>query len=306
MIAVTNDYAKLQLGFPEDDDHFAATTDDEGRFALRAMAPRKSLLTLYATHDQGTAFVPHDRYRPDARIELEPWMKLDGYAAFDGKPRSDAEIELTCHRVPGNSPYLIDSSRVRTDSDGRFTFDRVPAGFNGSLRRVLDDGSPGFGIDFMTLPDPRNNEIETIFPRQLNLDGCTVTGRIQVPPMKQPFVSALIHHAPQRFEPPGGFEQLSQQEQSSIFNDWFDSPAGHASRQSCCYTVMRADEEGRFRVEDVPPGDLEILIEIHELNYSPLRDLWQRIRRIRSSIQFKRRFKNPGGCEPIDLGLISG
>ena len=232
-------------------------------------------------------------------------MNLDGYAAFDGEPRSDAEIELTCHRIPGNSPYLINSSRVRTDRDGRFTFHRVPAGFNGSLHRLLNDGSHGFGIGYMTLPDPKNNDAETIFPKRLNIEGRTVTGRIQMPPMNRPFVSAIIHLANQRFESPDGFERLPQQEQSNIFEDWFDSLDGHASRQSCCYTVIRADEAGSFRLEDVPPGELEILIEIHEMHLSPLLDLWQRIRRVPRMIGITHRFENPGGHEPIDLGLIS-
>lgn len=162
--------------------------------------------------------LPHDRYTPGAGIQLEPWIKLDGYAALQGQPRHDAEIELTCHRIPGNSPYLLNSSRVRTDTGGHFAFDRVPAGFNGTLHRRLNDGSQGFGIRFMTLPDPSSNDTETMFPKQLHLEGCTVTGRIEMPPMKRPFVSAIIHLADQLFEPPDGFERLPQQQQRICTN----------------------------------------------------------------------------------------
>ena len=309
MIAVTND-ANLESGFPADDDLFSATADNEGCFALRAMAPPNSLLSLYVFHESGTAFIPDDRFTAGMDIELEPWVTLEGEARRDGQPQIDAEIELSCHRIPGNSPYLLNSSRVRTDPSGHFVFDRVPAGFDGSLRRILNDGSHGFGIGYMSLPnprnepDPRNDEVETRFPRRLVLEGRRVTGQIQVPPMNQPFVSAIIHFAHQRFEPQNGFERLDEHEQAKRFEEWFESPAGRASRQATCYTVMRPDQEGRFCVEDVPPGELEILIEIHDLRAKPLQDLWKRIRRVPREVRITHRFEIAAGSEPIDLGLI--
>src|SRR5262249_7129792 len=108
--------------------------DAEGRFRL---PPKYAPEFVVAAHQQGFAEVPFSQMSSNTAVTLQPWGRIEGTFILGGEPRANETIELSTFRV-ANYTRLSLSMSTKTDANGRFAFETVPAG----ERKV--DWHPGF------------------------------------------------------------------------------------------------------------------------------------------------------------------
>jgi RNA polymerase sigma factor (sigma-70 family) len=114
------------------------TTDSKGRFTY---IPDERHLQIIAAHPLGYAEATPTQLREDPVLRLQPWGRLDGTLTRNGKPVVDQRLSLDL--ALGNlSSVSLDSEtfEAKTDSEGRFTFAKVPPT---KLRLQRIEQSPG-------------------------------------------------------------------------------------------------------------------------------------------------------------------
>src|SRR5580704_12488066 len=103
-------------------------TDRSGRFHF---TPESSDFSLVITHSTGYA-----QYRPTPNtkrrtINLDPWTRVEGTYRAGGKPRAKTPItieQLELRPFRNSGPQIGWRYSTITDAEGRFVFERVPAG----------------------------------------------------------------------------------------------------------------------------------------------------------------------------------
>ena len=113
------------------------TTDAEGGFILPAESDR---YVVWVMHDRGYADVTADELSASSEIQVVPWERLEGELLAGDKPVPGQGITLM---VSGNydpaglrsREWVSDDGmsvshrrETRTDQEGRFVFERIPAG----------------------------------------------------------------------------------------------------------------------------------------------------------------------------------
>ncbi len=300
----------LENGQPKsgyDESLVAAMTDDTGDFRLTVTSP---LFTLLVLHEAGTQIVPHDQYVRSDSIYLDAWARIDGVAGAGAESLAERKILMNAGHFPGtDGPHLLWQADTRTDAEGRFAFDRVPARFEGEIRRVMTgpDGKETWGVSAGFVTAPGGNY-------SLSLGGREVVGRLDLPRARKNLrVSARIGAQRSTRPTPEGFEQMSAAEQWAWERFWWNcSDEGKQLRRlGSVYTCVRVEDDGRFRIEDVPVGlPLELVVEIDRPTSSVIAD-W--IRRLRGRLErpadcLTRRFELPDSgdeiSEPFDFGMV--
>lgn len=114
-------------------------TDEHGRFKL---PPDSTIQRVVAANAQGFAEATPAELAVQPVICLQPWGRLEGTLSSNGQPLVDAVIHFEYSQASRGS-LSCDSSmfRFKTDTAGRFTFGKVPAGTHHLERVVPVDGS---------------------------------------------------------------------------------------------------------------------------------------------------------------------
>jgi hypothetical protein len=250
--------AKVCLGFPRTmfvlingkfdssaNDSIRLTSDRKGRLF---MPGHQAHSYLAVTHPSGYAI-----YRPSPksklrRIVLDPWTRVEGRYFPGGKPRANAQVTITRSDLDGTigdeGPQVVWGFEAKTGSDGRFVFERVPAG------RGWIGGSDGFS-------DRRNDSATasaymlcSTFPagQILHLDIGT-TGRSIVGKLRLRADLGKTAH-------------------------WCTEPIRLVPKSSKeAYFRAILDRDGAFRIDDVPAGEYSLEINFITDNYA---DFWRR------------------------------
>jgi RNA polymerase sigma factor (sigma-70 family) len=231
-IGVVGSQINVKNGRIDDGSTYAprASTDTAGRFHF---PPQEKDFQLVITHDAGYAHIKSPRVWDTARIiRLEPWARVEGAFRVGRTPTANVPINL---QVLGRDSYGNDVPSVFTDHqvttgpDGRFVFDRVIPGksrIGRGITFLVDDGSTEVTSSCKVLADfPAGKTVHI----DLGGTGRAVIGRLQPPegvgqPVRWNF--ATISARAERDE----------------------------DRETGPYLTATADREGRFRIDDVPPG----------------------------------------------------
>ncbi len=203
--------------------------DDFGRFRFRQ---RETKFCLTVTHPTGYAIyraAPNSKHR---LITLDPWTRVEGRFRSGSKPISGVSILIQGEHTPDVDFFYV----TQTDADGRFLFDRVPRG-KGWIEVWGMEGTVG------KTPVPLNSccSIRMSFPLgktmhiELGGSGRPVVGKPQPPDaaISLPWSNALVRVRCQG----------SEYETSSIV------------------LMAKVDQEGGFRIEDVPAGSYTLEVE---------------------------------------------
>jgi hypothetical protein len=197
-------------------------TDDFGRFHF---LQRETNFCLAITHPTGYAIY---RAAPNSKrrlINLDPWTRVEGRFRCGSKPVSRATIGIHVHHTPDVDFFDF----TDTDAIGRFILDHVPCG-KGQIK-VL--GMGGIVGETPVLFNSRCS-IRMSFPL-----GKTV--HVDVGGSGRPVVGKL--------QPP----------EAAISPTWSMALIevrcrGSDSETSSVFFTANVDQEGRFRIEDVPAG----------------------------------------------------
>lgn len=225
------------------------TTDGEGRFKL---SPPATVVRFVAVHPElGYAEVTEDSLDREGRIVLQPWGRIEGVLRIGEGPGLGEDIELASNPAWPEAQLRFDYPKYRTRTDGRdgtFVVERVPPGDRKLVRVVR--GAEQFWQQSHAL------EVRVEPGRTTHVKwgggGRTVTGR---------FVAA---DGGTTVEWRRGIVSLStwlpELELGTVeqVQAWGRSKAGREALRGRRSYAVRVEPDGRFRVEDVPPGEYRL------------------------------------------------
>lgn len=245
------------------DDH-KAFTDENGRFTFPDPGEPWAVL---AQSKEGTASAEFEAEQHDAgTLKLQPWGSVRGKFSDGGKPIPDATIFLSPIRLDGlDRPRLETALQIKTDSDGRFDFSRVPPGpvcVRVSLGPWKDKGfrsGPSVSIDLKP-------------GGQADLDlgslGAVLTGKVKLTG-KVPAdldcnysLNYLVRREP-GITPPPGIAELGFDARKGWQDAWHQSREGLAYLNTLQHWFVKLAPDGSFRVSGVPPGEYDLAIAVY-------------------------------------------
>lgn len=301
-MATSNQQVSVYNGELETD--FAAgngVTDAEGRFK---MPFPESDFAIVCVGDVGWAVVYADQATETVEATLEPWGGLVGVALRGNEPRADEQISLyTMQTYDINAPRVYWQSHTKTDDSGHFAFERLQSGPATVSRRVryADRGDSWMSANSHTVNvDVRAGETATV---QLGGTGRTVTGRLTIPADYNDEVAWHMGSVSltEQLRPTGvqGFFYELGEAIGHVSELSRGKPVQPAPRTQPCSYAATIDEEGRFEIEDVPPGDYRLRVTL----YAPVTGSdfnWNPVGRLDDSVTVAETDQDTS--QPADLG----
>ncbi len=242
-------------------------SDAMGHFSFE---PTIDMKLIVATHESGFATMPVADLLSGLgrKLVLQPWARLEGVFRIRDLPPSGQRILVTGFSfVLETAPFMTEVVDIRTGHEGEFVLDGLPPGqywvrHSPSFR----DGRPG------TVPTGHDALITTQAGRTTRVEiggtGTCVTGRITTQGFGGAIdwlndVHLLVLQVPAYppFVPP----QRSQFESQAAFREAYgrflaesrafaETEAGLANQRAHRQYVLLFEPDGRFHVNDVPPG----------------------------------------------------
>ncbi len=217
-----------------------AVTGADGRFHFPA---QDGNFELVITHAEGFALIKSGPDWSARIIRLEPWARVEGTYRVGKSPAAGAPIEIDNHRLQffgKDAPNMFSQHQATTGPDGRFVFERVIPG-KGRIGRQIT-----FMVNEGATEVTSSCKVAAEFPAgktvHIDLGG---TGR--------PVVGKL--------EPREGFTGKPRWNFATIRA----MPAGAADDSNRPYYTVTADRDGRFRIDDVPPGRYSLDVMYHRM-----------------------------------------
>ena len=199
--------------------------------------PQWEAEAIYAAHELGFAEIrPVSTDMGLVTLALEPWSRIEGWLRSGASSRAGQLVALVRPESTGLF-YHANRYAALTDEEGRFAMAGVPPGEHLVVRVVR--GQPSHASKVVTEPG-RTVRLE------LGGEGRLVTGKVRLRP------------------------SLAQE-------DWGGDHPGALRRAGHEHPwVLLFDTDGRFRVEDVPPGQYTLEVHYHEPDLSAAERSWCR------------------------------
>jgi beta-lactamase regulating signal transducer with metallopeptidase domain/thiol-disulfide isomerase/thioredoxin len=257
------------------------TTGPDGRFAF---TPPLDRFLLIAVSDAGYADASSSEFAKSGKLVLQPWGRIEGGARIGPRFGSNEEVSFNPTRPDrgGGSYVFTYGYSARTDDRGRFTFERVIPG-PGTVSRVIRTEFPGGS----TMHMPCWLEPVEVKPGQASQ--VTIGGK------GRPVVGRVV---------------LDGVPEAPV--DWTQNiPAtitarheGRGARDFVRRFGSNIDKDGRFRIEDVTPGDYELDVDVNPAADPQFSGPATRIGNLKVPVTVP---EIPGGRtnEPLDLGTIT-
>jgi RNA polymerase sigma factor (sigma-70 family) len=230
-------------------------TDAEGRFRF---APDRRAHTVVAVHPTGFAKVRLNGLGREIQITLQPWGRIQGTVRTPDGQWAGREVHLlddSLNHYPGAViPDDTGAFSVKTDSQGNFSFERVPPG---DLVLYLN---PGNSKPYLckTPVKIRPGQTERV---QLGGTGRQLVGRFvtsgsdpSIHPTRQVRAAWLLTRLPSAPEP----KDLQGDALGRWRVDYWQSEEGRNRLLSERQFQVEVAQDGSFRVEDVPAGIYEL------------------------------------------------
>jgi RNA polymerase sigma factor (sigma-70 family) len=225
-------------------------TDAGGRFTSRRQLGAQTVLVV---HELGCALVPIGE-DPRAPIVLRPWGAIEGTLLVGGKPAPGQTVSLGVPLPDDDSipPGIQAQGSATTDAEGRFRFDRVPAGAF-TVSRYFNFNRGGTGPVGIGAPHRVEVPAGGVGEVTIGTSGRAVTGRLALAsPVAgyewrddlQSLVQVRDDLPPVR--PTAGFPG-SPEFMKSVRAD-------HRREARIAKHFLTLQPDGSFRIDDVPPG----------------------------------------------------
>ena len=105
-------------------DTYVVDANEQGQFEIIAQIDRYALI-VYS--DEGFAEVHREANEPPGEIQLRPWARVTGRLVQEGRPVPNYRVAIqSIHIVSPGVPNFSTYFATSTDSQGRFTFERLP------------------------------------------------------------------------------------------------------------------------------------------------------------------------------------
>ena len=220
--------------------HFSSATvlaNSDGSFEVTA-PPRASAIMV--VHEFGCGSASTIGWTNGTMIQLRPWASLRGRMLINGKPAANRSIAaVLCSVFNTNTRFYLRNFDTTTDAEGRFVFDRLPAGVVDVVEKMqMADGGQAFSHWSSFVADASLPAAEVVY----SLVGRDVTGTLTDEGGQPVDWRGLTVYA--RLTPTQSNQTISE----------FVPLAGGAAGRPTEYFVAVVDGDGKFSAEAIPPG----------------------------------------------------
>ncbi|MCA9061441.1 MAG: hypothetical protein KDA96_00200 [Planctomycetaceae bacterium] len=101
-------------------------TNDAGEFRLPTESEPAAVVIV---HDSGVCEMPYGEWQKELTVTLKDWGRIEGQVLWQDTPGSNEELDLSADHDGYGSPGMVAcSATTRSDSQGRFVFEKVLPG----------------------------------------------------------------------------------------------------------------------------------------------------------------------------------
>lgn len=289
-------------------DHAVVVSDDAGNYKL---PPQTGAYSLVVLHDSGYAQATSEQLAKSADVTVEPWGKVTGVLRAGATPKAGAM--MTVSHIDGApaadpaAPRVYHDLQAMTDKDGRFTFNRVPAGpASVSLQVKLNERMTSYS-------NTQQIEVTPGKTTEVNIggQGRPIVGRVNVPPdlaAKIDWPAGQSSFFTKIASPPlpAGWQTMEPAAREKWMTQFKQSPEGRAYEQQLAARrsfTMKVGSDGKFRTDDVPAGVYQVIVVLNGVSHNELRMGGQALATATTQFTVP---EIPGGRsdEPLDIGVI--
>ncbi|MBL9138928.1 MAG: hypothetical protein JNK85_23875 [Verrucomicrobiales bacterium] len=270
--------------------------DAQGEFELPPALP--SLWVVASHTNAGFAEITMMDLEQTKEVRLRPWGRIEG--ALTSKGEGVEGVEMSVKRVARVGPSGLDLTEYRslTDGRGRFRFDHVPPGLL-LLSRSWAMGGPPFVRRMVPqkLIEVRAGEISEA---TLASSGRTIVGKVLLSPGERPAASYFGHHGMfrKRAQPPGPEASRADHEA------WAKIAGSNATVEyPTVYPAVWIGDDGRFAIENVPPGTFELRFGFEDWPTGNFGGLPRTLGSISKDVVVPESAVD-GRDEPMDVGIL--
>lgn len=243
-----------------------AQADAQGRLKLPSAPPEA---TVVVAHPNGFLAATVAALQRREAIQLEPYGGVEGRVLVAGEPRSAVNVSITPLAWSPSLPFHL-SYTTTTGTDGGFRFTQVPTGEYKLYRWQMPMRTMRFGGTItetcqwpLTVRAGETNQVTYAF-RGRPLVGQAVADPADAAVDWQNDVHVLALKVP----PGAGPQRVNREDYATLeafrkANDAsFSSNARLAEARTARTYQLSLEQDGGFRVEDVPPGTYELRIRL--------------------------------------------
>ncbi len=241
-MATRETFVSLSMGgFGRNNSVPTVKTGPDGRFAFVPPGDKFLLVTL---GNAGFADASSAEFAKSGKLTLQPWGRIEGRVMIGRKPGAGQEVSFQPTRPDrGGGIYVFDYGyTTRTDEQGRFAFDRAIPG-PGTVSRVVVTSFPGGSSQHSPCwQEPVEVKAGEAVSVTIGGKGRSVVGRV------------VLDGTP---DIPVDWRQNEPATIQLPRSEWGKGPGGYAR------FAANIDKDGRFRIDDVPPGRYELTVPVN-------------------------------------------
>jgi len=237
-----------------------AQTDEAGKFSLPAATDPQGLVVI---HHQGYAQLSLSDF--EATVTLQAWGRVEGMLILDSQPAANDRVVAYNHVARYSDSgrrftFMSFHLDTKTDSTGRFVFDKVPPGQCHIFRQTLLSREPRTGFESHETSVGVNPG--TVTEVVLGGTGRPITGKALLPgatglmDWQTVAVQLRLKTADQPASRPKRADFSSNEAYIAAADRFFEAP-----RQPF---GAFCDSDGSFRLPDVPAGTYELEIRVRD------------------------------------------
>jgi hypothetical protein len=240
--------------------------------------------------DGGYAEARPEEMAESGRLTLKPWGKIKGRARIGRQPAANQIISFHGRDQRPAGPGVVNafySIETRTDPQGNFGFDRVIPGAGEVARVVVTELGNGMSQHMGCWQEPVDVAPGQTVLVHIGARGRPVIGRVVLPAAPGARPVEWRQNRPARIEKARNFNPLQ-----GLF--------GKDPRPFDRFAAG-LDKDGRFRIDDVPPGHYELTVTIEAPRGLNRPGMIEELGRVKVPVHV------PEGSDdvPVDLGEIT-
>ncbi len=256
-VALPGQYLQVNNGELSDSRRYGfdvVTTDAEGRFQMQ---PQTGKFALLVVHEQGMIEVKGEDLAKTPTLALKPWGRIEGVARIGAKPAANQRVNMWASRpYRRNEPRINFYYSTHTDDEGKFAFKRVSPG-EWYVGRMIRIGANMSTTTHSTFCEVKPGQTATV---AIGGTGRPVVGRVAAPKGK------TLRLAEWRTQ--GNVTGIpTSQPAAELFRTLgkllAEGKTPPPRRVNTSYAVVLQDD-GSFRIEDVPAGSYRMNISFRE------------------------------------------